>query len=126
MTHNGGDGASRSRFSRAASTAARTCLADEAHAHGSLDPRCGSRTCRGDDDAKEEGGLPRRHQTLLRLLEQAREERGSPPLWDVVAARLDEENRRRDAVAPTLGLLDQIRERVDDETWGLIVDFEWQ
>jgi hypothetical protein len=62
---------------------------------------------------------------LLRLLEQAREERGSPPLWDVVAARLDEENRRRDAVAPMLDLLDQIRERVDDETWGLIVDFEW-
>jgi len=25
-----------------------------------------------------------------------------------------------------LDLLDQIRERVDDETWGLIVDFEWR
>src|SRR5690606_33226440 len=59
---------------------------------------------------------------LLRLLEQVREEHGSPPLW--VAARLDEENRRRDAVAPMLALLEQIRERVDDKTWGLIVDFE--
>lgn len=88
-------------------------------------PRYGSRTCRGDDDAEEEGGLPRRHQALLRLIEQAREDRGSPPLWDVVAARLDEANRQRDAVAPMLDLLDQIRERVDDETWGLIVDFEW-
>jgi hypothetical protein len=48
--------------------------------------------------------------------------RNSPPLWDVVAARLDEEYRRRDAVAPMLDLLDQIRERVNDETWGLIVD----
>lgn len=33
---------------------------------------------------------------------------------------------RHEAVAPMLGLLDQIRERVDDETWGLIVDFEWR
>lgn len=45
-------------------------------------------------------GLLRRHQTLLRLIEQAREERGSPPLWDVVAARLDEANRQQDAVEP--------------------------
>ena len=25
-----------------------------------------------------------------------------------------------------LRLLDQIRDRVDDETWGLILDFEWR
>jgi hypothetical protein len=49
----------------------------------------------------------------------------SPPLWDVVAARLDEANRQQDAVAPMLEILDKVRERVDDETWGLIVDFEW-
>lgn len=64
--------------------------------------------------------------TLLRLLEGAREQRGSPPLWDAVAARLDDETRRRDVVAPMLRLLDQIHERVDDETWQLILDFEWR
>lgn len=57
-----------------------------------------------------------RHQTLLILIEQAREKRGSPPLWDVVAARLHEANRQQDAVAPRLDPLDKIRERVDDET----------
>jgi hypothetical protein len=69
----------------------------------------------GDDDAEEEGGLPRRHQTLQRLLEQAREEWGSPPLWDVVAARLDEGNRRRDAVAR---MLDTRPPRSDSRTGG--------
>lgn len=68
----------------------------------------------------------RRSHTLLRLLEQAREQRGSPPLWDAVAARLDEEDRRRDTVASMLHLLDQIHERVDDQTWQLILDFEWR
>ena len=28
-------------------------------------------------------------------------------------------------MAPRLDLLDRIRERVDAETWGLLVDFEW-
>ena len=68
----------------------------------------------------------RRSHSLLRLLEQAREQRGSPPLWDAVAARLDEEDRQRDTVAQTLRLLDQIQERVDDQTWKLILDFEWR
>lgn len=45
-------------------------------------------------------------------------------MWDAVTARLDEEDRRRDAVAATLTLLDRIRERVDDQTWQLILDFE--
>jgi hypothetical protein len=39
-------------------------------------------------------------------------------------ARLDEQDRRHDAVAPTLRLLDQIHERVDDQTWQLVLDFE--
>lgn len=68
----------------------------------------------------------RRSHTLLRLLEQGREQRGSPPLWDAVAARLDEEDRRCDSVASMLRLLDQIHERVDDQTWQLILDFEWR
>lgn len=45
-------------------------------------------------------------------------------MWDVVAARLDEATRQQDAVAARLDPLDKIRERVDDETWRLIVDFE--
>ena len=73
-----------------------------------------------DDDRQP---LRRRH-TLLRLLEQAREQRGSPPLWDAVAARLDEEDRRGNTVAAALALLERIRERVDDQTWQLILDFE--
>ena len=75
-------------------------------------------------ETTDDGGT--RHPTLLRLLEHAREQRGSPPLWDAVAARLDSEGRQRDALAPMHRLLDQIRERVDDETWGLILDFEWR
>lgn len=80
----------------------------------------------GGGGAEGDRELRRRNETLLRLLEQAREQRGSPPLWDAVAARLDEEDRRRDAVEPMLRLLDQIRERVDDQTWRLILDFEWR
>ena len=72
-----------------------------------------------DDDRQ-----PLRRHTLLRLLEQAREQRGSPPLWDAVAARLDEEDRRGNTVAAALALLERIRERVDDQTWQLILDFE--
>ncbi|MCX4239759.1 hypothetical protein [Paraliomyxa miuraensis] len=67
-----------------------------------------------------------RHPTLMRLLEQAREQRGSPSLWDEVAARLDSEDRERDFLTPMRGVLDQIRERVDDETWRLVLDFEWR
>ena len=67
---------------------------------------------------------PNRSQTLLRLLEQAREHRGSPSLWDAVVARLDAEDRRRDAVAPMSELLHQIQQRVDDETWRLVLDLE--
>jgi hypothetical protein len=78
---------------------------------------------RGGSPHGDRGPLRRSH-TLLRLLEQAREQRGSPPLWDAVAARLDEEDRRRDTVGPMLHLLDQIHERVDDQTWQLILDFE--
>jgi len=73
-----------------------------------------------DDDRQP---LRRRH-TLLHLLEHAREQRGSPPLWDAVVALLDEEDRRRDAVTATLALLERIRERVDDQTWQLVLDFE--
>jgi hypothetical protein len=78
-----------------------------------------------DEPAQSPGDRePRRRPTLLRLLEQGREERGSPPLWDAVVARLDEQDRRRNAVAPALRLLDQIHERVDDQTWQLVLDFE--
>src|SRR5690606_24301186 len=49
---------------------------------------------------------------------------GSPSLWDAVAARLDAEDRWRDAVAPMSELLDQIQQRVDDETWRLVLDLE--
>lgn len=79
-----------------------------------------------DSSADREGDLLRRNPSLMRQLDQAREQRGSPPLWDAVAARFDSEDRQREFVAPMLRLLDQIRERVDDETWGLIVDFEWR
>lgn len=72
------------------------------------------------------GAHPRGNRTLLRLLEQAREQRGSPPLWDAVAARLDEEDHRLDVVSPLPHLLDRIHERVDDETWRLVLDFEWR
>ena len=61
---------------------------------------------------------------LVRMIEYAREQRGSPSLWDAVAVRLDAEERMREVVAPMLRLLDQIHERVDDETWRLIRDFE--
>ena len=64
--------------------------------------------------------------TVLRALEHARERRGSRSLWDAVADRLDSEERRRNIVAPMNRLLDQIRERVDNETWRLLVDFEWR
>jgi len=78
-----------------------------------------------DEHAQSPGDCePRRRPTLLRLLEQAREERGSPLLWDAVVARLDELDRQRDAVSSSLRLLDQIRERVDDQTWQLVLDFE--
>lgn len=43
-----------------------------------------------------------------------------------MAARQDEDDRRRDVVAPMLRLLDEIRGRVDEETWKLILDFEWR
>ena len=49
---------------------------------GTVSDFCGAdvvaHTCKEDDDAEDEdeGGLSRRHQTVLRLLEQAREERG--------------------------------------------------
>lgn len=68
----------------------------------------------------------RRHgnQTLLRLLERAREERGSPSMWDAVAARLDAEDRQRKVVAPMSDLLHRIQERVDDTTWGLVLELE--
>jgi hypothetical protein len=80
----------------------------------------------GDGAGRERGGPTQGgNLTLLRQLEQAREQRGSPSLWDAVAARLDAEDRQRDAVAPMLRLLDKIHERVDDETWRLILDFEW-
>lgn len=79
------------------------------------------------DDARiESDPVEPRGTTLLRALEQAREQRGSPPLWDAVAARLDSEERQREIVAPMLGVLDQIRERVDDETWKLLLDYEWR
>jgi len=66
------------------------------------------------------------HPTVLRALEHAREQRGSPSLWDQVAARLDSEDRQRDFLSPMRSVLDQIRERVDDETWSLVLDFEWR
>ncbi|MEM9462405.1 MAG: hypothetical protein AAGF11_50115 [Myxococcota bacterium] len=97
----------------------------QADAGGDQEGLCASEIGEEEHEGTDHPGLLRRHQTLLRLIEQAREERGSPPLWDVVAARLDEANRQQDAVAPRLNLLDRIRERVDDKTWGLIVDFEW-
>lgn len=97
----------------------------QADAGGDQESLCASEIGEEEHEVPDHPGLLRRHQTLLRIIEQAREERGPPPLWDVVAARLDEANRQQDAVAPKLDLLDKIRERVDDETWGLIVDFEW-
>lgn len=66
----------------------------------------------------------RSNRTLLRLLECAREQRGSPSLWDAVAARLDAEDRQREVVAPMASLLHRIQERVDDTTWRLVLDFE--
>lgn len=78
-------------------------------------------------DGGDEGlSLPSHQRSWSTRLEQAREQRGSPPLWDAVARRLDAAERQRDVVAPMLRLLEQIRERVDDETWGLILDFEWR
>lgn len=77
-----------------------------------------------DRDGTQHDRRPHGSQTLLRLLEQAREQRGSPSLWDAVAARLDAEDRRRDVVAPMSDLLQQIQERVDDETWRLVLDLE--
>ena len=79
-------------------------------------------------DSKSEDGQGRApgKLTLLRQLDHAREQRGSPSLWDAIAARFDSEERHRNAVAPMIHVLDQVRERVDDETWGLILDFEWR
>lgn len=90
-----------------------------------LGPPGGAQVCQEDRGSAGDREPLRRRPTLLRLLEQAREERGSPPLWDAVVARLDERDRRRNAIAPVLRLLDQIRERVDDQTWKLVLDFEW-
>lgn len=67
---------------------------------------------------------PQGNQTLPRLLERAREERGSPSLWDAVAARLDAEDRQRKVVAPMSALLRRIQKRVDDTTWGLVLELE--
>lgn len=83
----------------------------------------------GDDSSVGEEGVdaekhPRSGPRLVRMIEHAREQRGSPSLWDAVAVRLDAEERKRENVAPMLRALDQIRERVDDETWRLVLDFE--
>ena len=72
------------------------------------------------DGGGEGWSLPSHQRSWSTQLERAREQRGSPPLWDAVARRLDAEERQRDVIAPMLLLLEQIRERVDDETWGLV------
>lgn len=77
-----------------------------------------------DDGGAQADRRPRGNRTLLRLLECAREQRGSPSLWDAVAARLDAEDRQHKVVAPMADLLHRIQERVDDTTWGLVLDFE--
>ncbi|MEX1361940.1 MAG: hypothetical protein AB1Z98_02375 [Nannocystaceae bacterium] len=70
--------------------------------------------------------LPSHQRSWSTRVERAREQRGLPPLWDAVARRFDAEERQRDAITPMLLLLEKIRERVDDETWRLILDFEWR
>lgn len=99
---------------------------DRAGSHQNRRPLGSPHACDEDRTVAAAEARPRGNQTLLRLLEQAREQRGSPPLWDAVSARLDEEDRRLDVMSPLLRLLDRIRERVDDQTWQLILDFEWR
>lgn len=86
----------------------------------------GPHLSQADSKSEDDQGRPSGKLTLLRELEHAREQRGSPSLWDAIAARFDSEERQRNAVAPMVRVLDQVRERVDDETWGLILDFEWR
>lgn len=45
-------------------------------------------------------------------------------IWEAIDARLDGDEHRRLYVAPLSSLLDQVRERVDDETWRLILEIE--
>lgn len=45
-------------------------------------------------------------------------------IWEAIHARLDGEQHRGVFVAPMTNLLDQLRERVDDEAWTLILDLE--
>ncbi|MEM9454553.1 MAG: hypothetical protein AAGF11_10265 [Myxococcota bacterium] len=78
-------------------------------------------------DGGDDGWSLRSHQrSWSTRIERAREQRGSPPLWDAVARRLDAKERQRDVIAPMLRLLEQIRGRVDEDTWRLVRDFEWR
>ena len=45
-------------------------------------------------------------------------------IWEAIHARLDGEEHRGVFVAPLTNLLDQIRERVDEQTWDLVLDVE--
>lgn len=45
-------------------------------------------------------------------------------IWEAIDARLDGDEHRNLYVAPLAKLLDQIRERVDDETWSLVLEIE--
>lgn len=45
-------------------------------------------------------------------------------IWEAIHARLDGEQHRGVFVAPMANLLDQLRERVDDQAWTLILDLE--
>lgn len=45
-------------------------------------------------------------------------------IWEAIRARLEGEQHRGVFVAPMASLLDQLQERVNDETWALILDLE--
>lgn len=45
-------------------------------------------------------------------------------IWEAIRARLEGEQHRGVFVAPMARLLDQLQERVDGETWALILDLE--
>lgn len=45
-------------------------------------------------------------------------------IWEAIEARLDGDEHRGLYVAPLAELLDEVRKRVDDETWSLVLQIE--